>query len=36
LRKYLGKDAERKKSSNIVLVAEGDDSGGAFEIAKKS
>jgi len=35
LRKHLEKDAERKKSSNIVLVAEGDDSGGAFEIAKK-
>lgn len=26
---------QRKKSSNIVLVAEGDDAGGAFQIAEK-
>jgi len=31
----LRKNAEQKKMSNIVVVAEGDDEGGAFEIAKK-
>lgn len=31
----LKRNAERKKMSNIVVVAEGDDEGDAFEIAKK-
>lgn len=31
----LRKNAEKKKLSNIVVVAEGDDEGGAFEIAQK-
>lgn len=31
----LEKDWKRKKTSMIVVVAEGDDAGGAFEIAKK-
>ena len=31
----LRKNAEQKKMSNIVVVAEGDDEGGAFIIAKK-
>lgn len=35
LRMHLEKGPKRRKSSNIVLVAEGDDAGGAFEIAKK-
>lgn len=29
------KNAKRKKSSKIIIVAEGDEAGGAFEIAKK-
>ncbi|MCX6257216.1 MAG: 6-phosphofructokinase [Bacteroidia bacterium] len=35
LRSYLEKGNKRKKSSNIIIVAEGDDAGGAYEIAKK-
>jgi 6-phosphofructokinase 1 len=35
LRKYLEKDFKRKKSSNIIIVAEGDEEGGAFTIAEK-
>ena len=35
LTKTLNKALNRKKSSLIVLVAEGDEAGGAFEIAKK-
>jgi 6-phosphofructokinase 1 len=35
LKSYLEKDHKRKKSSNIIIVAEGDDAGGAYEIAKK-
>jgi 6-phosphofructokinase 1 len=31
----LRKNAEQKKMSNIIVVAEGDDEGGAFEIARK-
>jgi 6-phosphofructokinase 1 len=31
----LQKGWERKKSSSIIIVAEGDDSGGAYEVAKK-
>ncbi len=31
----LEKGRERKKSSSIIIVAEGDDAGGAFEIAKR-
>ncbi len=35
LKKHLEGGPKRKKSSNIVLVAEGDDAGGAFQIADK-
>lgn len=35
LTKTLNKALQRKKSSLIVMVAEGDEAGGAFEIAKK-
>ncbi len=31
----LKKNYERKKASNIVVVAEGDDAGGAYQIAEK-
>ncbi|MBA3649077.1 MAG: 6-phosphofructokinase [Chitinophagales bacterium] len=31
----LDQGAKRKKSSSIVIVAEGDEEGGAFEVAKK-
>ncbi len=31
----LRSNAEKKKLSNIIVVAEGDDEGGAFEIARK-
>lgn len=34
LKEYLNKDFKRKKSSNIIIVAEGDESGGAFAIAE--
>lgn len=34
LKEYLTKDFKRKKSSNIIIVAEGDESGGAFAIAE--
>jgi 6-phosphofructokinase len=35
LKDYLEKGFKRKKSSNIIIVAEGDDEGGAMEIAGK-
>jgi 6-phosphofructokinase 1 len=35
LKEYLEKGFKRKKSSNIIIVAEGDESGGAFAIADK-
>ncbi len=31
----LEKGRERKKSGSIIIVAEGDDAGGAFEVAKR-
>ena len=34
LKKYLKDDYSRKKSSGIIIVAEGDDSGGAYDIAE--
>ena len=34
LKEYLQKDFKRNKSSNIVIVAEGNESGGAFAIAE--
>ena len=34
LKAYLQKDFKRNKSSNIIIVAEGDESGGAFAIAE--
>ncbi len=34
LKDYLGKDFKRRKSSNIIIVAEGDEEGGAFAIAE--
>ena len=34
LKEYLQKGNKRKKSSNIIIVAEGDESGGAFAIAE--
>lgn len=34
LKDYLQKGFKRKKSSNIIIVAEGDESGGAFAIAE--
>ncbi len=34
LKEYLLKSFKRKKSSNIIIVAEGDESGGAFAIAE--
>ncbi len=34
LKEYLRKDFKRDKSSNIIIVAEGDESGGAFAIAE--
>jgi 6-phosphofructokinase 1 len=35
LKEYLQKGNKRKKSSNIIIVAEGDESGGAFAIAER-
>ena len=35
LKDFLEKGFKRKKSSNIIIVAEGDESGGAFAIVKK-
>ena len=35
LKEYLESGYKRKKASNIILVAEGDESGGAFNIAEK-
>ncbi|HDR88350.1 MAG TPA: 6-phosphofructokinase [Bacteroidetes bacterium] len=35
LKKTLEEGFKRKKSSNIIIVAEGEDEGGAFEIAEK-
>jgi 6-phosphofructokinase 1 len=35
LRQYLKDDYQGKKSSGIIIVAEGDDTGGAYEIAEK-
>jgi 6-phosphofructokinase len=35
LKDYLEKGFKRKKASNIIIVAEGDESGGAFAIARK-
>ncbi len=35
LKSYLEKGKKKRKSSSIIIVAEGDDAGGAFEIAKK-
>ncbi len=35
LKDYLEKGFKRKKSSNIIIVAEGDEEGGAFTIAEK-
>ncbi|MFO7939899.1 MAG: 6-phosphofructokinase [Bacteroidales bacterium] len=35
LRNYLESGKRRKKASNIILVAEGDESGGAFGLAEK-
>jgi len=35
LKDFLEKGFKRKKSSNIIIVAEGDEEGGAFKIAKK-
>lgn len=35
LKDYLEKGFKRRKSANIIIVAEGDESGGAFAIAKK-
>lgn len=35
LKDYLEKGFKRKKSSNIIIVAEGDEEGGAFVIAEK-
>ncbi len=35
LKSYLEKEFKRKKSSNIIIVAEGDEEGGAFDIADK-
>lgn len=34
LKQYLKDDYSRKKSSGIIIVAEGDDSGGAYRIAE--
>ena len=34
LKDFLEKGFKRRKSSNIIIVAEGDESGGAFKIAK--
>ena len=35
LKNYLENGFRRKKSSNIIIVAEGDEEGGAFQIAEK-
>lgn len=35
LKDFLEKGFKRRKSANIIVVAEGDESGGAFAIAKK-
>lgn len=35
LKDYLEKGYKRKKSSNIIIVAEGDEEGGAMQIAQK-
>ena len=35
LKKVLEEGFKRKKSSNIIIVAEGDEGGGAFKIAEK-
>ncbi|MFO8234246.1 MAG: 6-phosphofructokinase [Bacteroidales bacterium] len=36
LREYLKQSYRRKKYSNIIIVSEGDESGGAFKIANKT
>jgi 6-phosphofructokinase 1 len=36
LKEYLETGYKRKKFSNIILVAEGDETGGAFSIAKEA
>ncbi|MFP4448709.1 MAG: 6-phosphofructokinase [Bacteroidales bacterium] len=36
LKDYLKKEYKRKKYSNIIIVAEGDESGGAFNIANET
>lgn len=36
LKDIIEADHKRKKSSNIIIVAEGDESGGAFSIAEKA
>ena len=35
LKEYLQKDFKRNKSSNIIIVSEGNESGGAFAIAER-
>ena len=35
LKDFLEKGFKRRKSANIIIVSEGDESGGAFSIAKK-
>ena len=35
LKDYLEKGKKKRKSSSIIIVAEGDEEGGAFEIARK-
>lgn len=35
LREHLAKSYKRKKLTNVVLVAEGDETGGAFEVAEQ-
>ena len=35
LREHLAKEYKRKKLTNIILVAEGDETGGAFNIAEQ-
>lgn len=36
LKDYLKKEYKRKKYSNVIIVAEGDESGGAFNIANET